>query len=456
MLSAAAVCGVEFRVNTIAAALERDAAWVGQTCDELAREQLWLVAPRAEEGSDAAESPYSFRHALFRQVLYERTTPSVRSQLHRKIGAALERERARRRAGHRGGARHALRAWPRADGRVALLRRSRRSRACALQPGRVHEHHRTCVDPARAGAGGYRAQRTGDHDRNASRRVGHPRAWRGSRSEERVPASVLAARRRLRSIRCADGCCTGSGSCFVCARTMPRRSRWRNEPRRSRRRRTIRCLCSPRAPCMERWISFRVDRARPGTWLERGLAARRAAGRGSGRNLRGRSAGHAARVARHPPSSSGPRRAGARAAAAGARPRSPAGMADGAARRQSGTARCSRCDSATRSVSPLLPTRCARSSTNSRSLTVELRAGGFAAGRTPEWAQPRDGYRRIREAYEDNTRLGMLAGGSEILGYATEALLLAGDWDGSATRNSTKRCKSRTRSASACICRSCS
>ena len=43
--------------------------------------------------------------------------------------------------------------------------------------------------------------------------------------------------------------------------------------------------------------------------------------------------------------------------------------------------------------------------------------------------QPRDGYRRIREAYEDNTRLGMLAGGSETLGYAVEALLLAGDLD---------------------------
>jgi hypothetical protein len=44
--------------------------------------------------------------------------------------------------------------------------------------------------------------------------------------------------------------------------------------------------------------------------------------------------------------------------------------------------------------------------------------------------QPLDGHRRIREAYEDNTRLGMLAGGSEVLGYATEALVLAGDWDG--------------------------
>jgi hypothetical protein len=40
-----------------------------------------------------------------------------------------------------------------------------------------------------------------------------------------------------------------------------------------------------------------------------------------------------------------------------------------------------------------------------------------------------EGYRRIREAYEDNTRIGMLAGGSETLGYAAEALLLAGDHD---------------------------
>ena len=92
LLSAAAVCGVQFRVNTIAAALERDAAWVGDTCDQLAREQLWLVGPRAEEGSGAAESPYSFRHALFRQVLYERAGQSARAKLHRKIGAALERE----------------------------------------------------------------------------------------------------------------------------------------------------------------------------------------------------------------------------------------------------------------------------------------------------------------------------------------------------------------------------
>ena len=53
--------------------------------------------------------------------------------------------------------------------------------------------------------------------------------------------------------------------------------------------------------------------------------------------------------------------------------------------RPSGTRRCSRSDSATRSVSRLWPTKCARSSTNPRSRKVELRAGGFAAGRTPGW-----------------------------------------------------------------------
>jgi hypothetical protein len=50
------------------------------------------------------------------------------------------------------------------------------------------------------------------------------------------------------------------------------------------------------------------------------------------------------------------------------------------------------------------------------------------------WAEarigaPRDAYQRIRAAYEDNARLGMLVGASEILGYATEALILAGDLD---------------------------
>jgi len=50
------------------------------------------------------------------------------------------------------------------------------------------------------------------------------------------------------------------------------------------------------------------------------------------------------------------------------------------------------------------------------------------------WADARlgkagDAFRAIREAYEDNARLGMLAGTSEVLGYAAEALLLARDFE---------------------------
>jgi predicted ATPase len=87
------VCGF-IRVNTIADVLERDVTSVAEMCEQLVREQLWLTAARPRDESIAPDLPYSFRHALFRQVLYERTPSTVRTQLHRKVGIALERERA--------------------------------------------------------------------------------------------------------------------------------------------------------------------------------------------------------------------------------------------------------------------------------------------------------------------------------------------------------------------------
>ena len=94
LLSAAAVCGVEFRVATVANAICREISWAEQVCDELQREGLWLTAPRRDEHAMLAEPTYSFRHALFRQVLYERVAPFRSAELHRKVGVALERERA--------------------------------------------------------------------------------------------------------------------------------------------------------------------------------------------------------------------------------------------------------------------------------------------------------------------------------------------------------------------------
>lgn len=91
LLVAAAVCGMDFRLDRLSRVLGRDVLELAEVCDELAREQLWLAPLSREEGG--LENSYSFRHALFRQVLYERPA-ATRAELHRKVGAALEAERA--------------------------------------------------------------------------------------------------------------------------------------------------------------------------------------------------------------------------------------------------------------------------------------------------------------------------------------------------------------------------
>jgi hypothetical protein len=42
---------------------------------------------------------------------------------------------------------------------------------------------------------------------------------------------------------------------------------------------------------------------------------------------------------------------------------------------------------------------------------------------------PKEGLQLILEGFEHNQRLGMVSGGSEVLGYAVEAAVLAKDWD---------------------------
>jgi tetratricopeptide (TPR) repeat protein len=94
LLTAAAICGAEFRVSTIADVLGGDAASVEGTCEELARERLWLAVRPTQVAGAGLHRPYAFSHALFRHVLYERTAPLARAQLHGAVGEALERERA--------------------------------------------------------------------------------------------------------------------------------------------------------------------------------------------------------------------------------------------------------------------------------------------------------------------------------------------------------------------------
>jgi len=93
LLVAAAVCGMEFRLDTLAHVLGNDVSQLGETCDELAREQLWLAASASTQ-ENGKEKSYFFRHALFRQVLYERPAATVRAELHGKVGSALEAEHA--------------------------------------------------------------------------------------------------------------------------------------------------------------------------------------------------------------------------------------------------------------------------------------------------------------------------------------------------------------------------
>ena len=112
------------------------------------REHVWLTAPRAVEGDDAAEPPYSFRHALFRQVLYDRTPPSARMQLHREVGAALERERA---AGVPVAAAELAMHFDRARQPMAALRYYAEAAEAALlhfSPASCHQPHRARLGPA--------------------------------------------------------------------------------------------------------------------------------------------------------------------------------------------------------------------------------------------------------------------------------------------------------------------
>jgi predicted ATPase len=90
-LEAASVAGAEFSTLAVVAALEEERAPVEARCDELARGRQFIqdgdvqVLPNGE-----AVSRYSFIHALYRKVLYERVSASRRVQLHRRIGEQAE------------------------------------------------------------------------------------------------------------------------------------------------------------------------------------------------------------------------------------------------------------------------------------------------------------------------------------------------------------------------------
>jgi DNA-binding winged helix-turn-helix (wHTH) protein/tetratricopeptide (TPR) repeat protein len=94
LLEAASFCGVEFRATTLSAVLGQELQSITQQCDDLAQRQYWLQHVAIVELPDGTlDARYAFRHALYRHVFYQRQGVSTRVQMHRRVAAALERGR---------------------------------------------------------------------------------------------------------------------------------------------------------------------------------------------------------------------------------------------------------------------------------------------------------------------------------------------------------------------------
>jgi tetratricopeptide (TPR) repeat protein len=88
---------VEVRPETGADVIGKEAAWVHERCDRLARRYAWLQlvgTGRLPDGS--LDARYAFRHALYRQVLYQRMTEATRCEMHLQTARSMQRRRAER------------------------------------------------------------------------------------------------------------------------------------------------------------------------------------------------------------------------------------------------------------------------------------------------------------------------------------------------------------------------
>jgi DNA-binding winged helix-turn-helix (wHTH) protein/predicted ATPase len=91
ILEAASVAGTEFSAPAVAAAVELEGAEVESACTGLARREQLLRTTGSEEWPDGTiAAHYTFLHALYREVLYERVTPGRKAELHARVGLRLE------------------------------------------------------------------------------------------------------------------------------------------------------------------------------------------------------------------------------------------------------------------------------------------------------------------------------------------------------------------------------
>ncbi|MGH7960987.1 MAG: ATP-binding protein, partial [Candidatus Binatia bacterium] len=94
VLEVASVAGMEFSAAAVAAGIDpaRETGEVETRCEGLARRGQFLQRSGVSEWPDGTVAGrYSFQHALYQEVLYERVSVGRRLELHRQIGARVEK-----------------------------------------------------------------------------------------------------------------------------------------------------------------------------------------------------------------------------------------------------------------------------------------------------------------------------------------------------------------------------
>ncbi len=91
LLAAASVIGRSFATAAVAAALESDVELVEAACARLSRQGVFIEVSGSAGWPDGTRTDlYSFRHDLYRELLYDRLTATRRAQAHVRAGLRLE------------------------------------------------------------------------------------------------------------------------------------------------------------------------------------------------------------------------------------------------------------------------------------------------------------------------------------------------------------------------------
>jgi DNA-binding winged helix-turn-helix (wHTH) protein/predicted ATPase len=91
VLEAASIAGVEFSAAAVAAGLDTGVVEAEAQCEGLARRQQWLRSSGIDEWPDGTiAGHYTFIHALYHDVVYQRVTAARYIHLHRRIGTYKE------------------------------------------------------------------------------------------------------------------------------------------------------------------------------------------------------------------------------------------------------------------------------------------------------------------------------------------------------------------------------